>query len=366
MSLQLPNLDDRNFSDLVAEALALLPRYAPEWTNHNPSDPGITLIELLAYFTEMLLYQLNRISLDNKIQFLKLLQGPGDWCERLEHASREEVDEEIRRAVLALREPQRAVTREDFQYLARRATTDKARGDLPRVARAFCSSRRNLEADTRRPDATQPGHVSLVVVPDRELDAQLLDRLIDRVVEFLRPRCLLTTQLHVVGPCYVWISLRLEIRMAAGVGDRMVAADKLERLFGPYPECGPEGEGWPFGRAFHLAEVESALGNSEAIQRVEDVRVMRLALNEPSLQNGLSDLGLQIGIRSSLGVDARLGADPSLGGGRFQRSDDGRLLAVILKPHELLRVRLFEEDLQVGGAVASGMDDWAWSVLNDG
>ena len=46
-----PKLDDRAFDDIVQEAIRLIPRYAPEWTNHNASDPGITLIELAAWMT---------------------------------------------------------------------------------------------------------------------------------------------------------------------------------------------------------------------------------------------------------------------------------------------------------------------------
>src|ERR1043166_9367093 len=48
MPLQAPNLDDRQCSDIVAEAKTLIPRYAPEWTNFNESDPGITLRTQLA------------------------------------------------------------------------------------------------------------------------------------------------------------------------------------------------------------------------------------------------------------------------------------------------------------------------------
>ena len=75
MPLRVPNLDDRTFDDLVDEALAMLPRYAPAWTNHNPSDPGITLIELLAYFTELFIFRLNRVTKETKIRFLQLLYG---------------------------------------------------------------------------------------------------------------------------------------------------------------------------------------------------------------------------------------------------------------------------------------------------
>src|SRR5437867_1142583 len=46
MPLQAPNLDDRRFADLLSEAKTLIPRYTPEWTDHNESDPGIALLEL--------------------------------------------------------------------------------------------------------------------------------------------------------------------------------------------------------------------------------------------------------------------------------------------------------------------------------
>lgn len=68
-----PKLDDREYQDIVDEALSLIPRYAPEWTNHNPSDPGITLIELAAWMTDLILYRLNRVPEKNYIAFLNLL-----------------------------------------------------------------------------------------------------------------------------------------------------------------------------------------------------------------------------------------------------------------------------------------------------
>jgi predicted phage baseplate assembly protein len=73
MSLQLPNLDDRRWADLVEEARALIPTYAPDWTDHNAHDPGITLLELFAWVAEMDIYQLNRIPEQHKRKFLALL-----------------------------------------------------------------------------------------------------------------------------------------------------------------------------------------------------------------------------------------------------------------------------------------------------
>ncbi|MBN1812230.1 MAG: baseplate J/gp47 family protein [Anaerolineae bacterium] len=73
MPIPLPNLDDRKFSDLMAEMRALIPRYASGWTDHNVSDPGITLVELFAWLTEALIYRLNRVPQASEVRFLELL-----------------------------------------------------------------------------------------------------------------------------------------------------------------------------------------------------------------------------------------------------------------------------------------------------
>ena len=73
MPLQAPLLDDRTFSDIMTEARSLIPRYTAEWTDHNESDPGITLTQLFAWMTEMLLYRVNRVPDANYIKFLQLL-----------------------------------------------------------------------------------------------------------------------------------------------------------------------------------------------------------------------------------------------------------------------------------------------------
>lgn len=61
MAIPLPNLDDRRWSELVAESVAQLPVVAPLWTDHNIHDPGRMLIELLAAESEQNQYWLNRV-----------------------------------------------------------------------------------------------------------------------------------------------------------------------------------------------------------------------------------------------------------------------------------------------------------------
>lgn len=74
MALPVPNLDDLRFQqDLVDEARLRIIRYCPEWTEYNVSDPGITLIELFAWMTEMIVYRLNKVPDKNYVKFLDLL-----------------------------------------------------------------------------------------------------------------------------------------------------------------------------------------------------------------------------------------------------------------------------------------------------
>ena len=73
MPLQAPNLDDRRFKDLFEELRSLIPRYAPEWTDHNLSDPGITMMQLFSYLGEIVLFRLNRVPNRNYIKFLQLI-----------------------------------------------------------------------------------------------------------------------------------------------------------------------------------------------------------------------------------------------------------------------------------------------------
>jgi hypothetical protein len=76
MPLPSPILDDRTFQQLAAELKARIPVYNPEWTDHNESDPGITLLELFAFQAENLLYRFNQIPEATYLEFLRLSRIP--------------------------------------------------------------------------------------------------------------------------------------------------------------------------------------------------------------------------------------------------------------------------------------------------
>lgn len=67
------DLDDRRYQDLVEECILRIPRYCPEWTNHNAADPGITLIEMFAWLTDQMLLRFNQVPRRNYVAFLELL-----------------------------------------------------------------------------------------------------------------------------------------------------------------------------------------------------------------------------------------------------------------------------------------------------
>jgi predicted phage baseplate assembly protein len=66
-------LDDLKFQELVSEARTRIVRHSPDWTEHNVSDPGITLIELFAWLIEILVYRIDRVPDRLHVALLELI-----------------------------------------------------------------------------------------------------------------------------------------------------------------------------------------------------------------------------------------------------------------------------------------------------
>ena len=56
-----PTSTTARFQDLVDDAKRLVQQRCPDWTDHNVSDPGVTLIEAFAQMVDQLIYRLNRV-----------------------------------------------------------------------------------------------------------------------------------------------------------------------------------------------------------------------------------------------------------------------------------------------------------------
>src|SRR5204863_9199548 len=73
MAFPTPNLDDRRFQELVDDAKRYVQQRCPDWTDHNVSDPGVTMIELFAQMVDQVVYRLNRVPDRNYLKFLDLI-----------------------------------------------------------------------------------------------------------------------------------------------------------------------------------------------------------------------------------------------------------------------------------------------------
>ncbi|MFC1707096.1 hypothetical protein ACFL59_09790, partial [Planctomycetota bacterium] len=52
--------DSRDYESIRDDMVRAIPFYTEEWTDHNPTDFGIVLIELLAFVADCLHYYIDR------------------------------------------------------------------------------------------------------------------------------------------------------------------------------------------------------------------------------------------------------------------------------------------------------------------
>ncbi|MEU9372830.1 putative baseplate assembly protein [Streptomyces sp. NPDC048255] len=158
----------------------------------------------------------------------------------------------------------RAVTAEDFRALTL---------EVPGVRRA--ETLPLLHPDT----PTQPaaGVISVLVFPTEDLrdpGAPLPDlALLRRVAAHLDPRRLVTAELYVIPPTYVDIALSVGIRTREGYQPDAVRRWVeliLRQYLAPLPPYGPEGGGWPLGRAVRRAELEAVAVQVEGLEYIEE------------------------------------------------------------------------------------------------
>lgn len=307
MPLPLPRLDDRTYADLVADARSFIPSYGPDWTDHNPTDPGITLVELFAWLAEMLLFRADQITPEARLTFARLLLGPDvnlrppvDPGELAGFA-----DDRLRDGLALLRSRYRAVTADDYEQLAL---------EVPGVARVRCVPRRHLEEDV---DADRPGVVSVVVLPTAAAAADPAP-VLAAVAAHLEPRRIITTGVYVRGPAYAPVRVALSIARRADVPDATVfaaVADAVTTFVDPLAG-GPEGTGWPFGRDVYVSDLLAV------VERAEGVDYVPALLLESTCASG----------------------EPECVAGKPIWHPQGDFVGIELSPHQLVRLRPFGTD----------------------
>ena len=166
-----------------------------------------------------------------------------------------------------LRSRQRAVTAEDFEFMAEQA--------LPgHIGRVKCIQPTRLD-----PGVTNPGQIHVLLIPKVELAAGYLEpnwldvpnEDMEVVRDFLDRHRLLTTRLNIAPPAYHWVAVTIDLYAPTGV-DRSALRDAvLRRLYAFLNPLtgGPGGDGWPFGRDLYEMDVYQCL------QGVSDQLIIR-------------------------------------------------------------------------------------------
>jgi len=191
----------------------------------------------------------------------------------------ETIDEAKMRAPMLIRSQQRAVTAEDFEFLAKEA--------LPEViARVRCLQPRPSETTA----SVYPGQVYVLVVPRVNYPAGYLppedlaisDEDLKRLSDYLDHRRLLTTRLYTRTPAYRWVSVKVTAGAAPGADRHKLELTIMKRLYEFLNPLvgGLDGEGWPFGRDLFAADVYQAL------QGIPNVLFLRNVLLYAATPNG--------------------------------------------------------------------------------
>ena len=174
-----------------------------------------------------------------------------------------------------LRHRFRAVTLEDYEDLAKEASTA--------VARAHTVPLYNLRVnDIITVDTpTRPGTLSLVIIPQAETPNPSPSlRLINQIQDYLDQRRLPNVELIVVGPHYVPVSIEADIALTDPSQASTVEGLVFKRLaqFLHPLTGGLEKTGWEFGRQPHKSDIYTLL---EAIPGVDHIRTLKV----PTIQN---------------------------------------------------------------------------------
>jgi len=166
------------------------------------------------------------------------------------------------RAGLALKSNDRAVTAEDFAYLATQAPG--------------ANVRRALALPLFHPDFPSgqiPGVVTVIVVPDSIAPNPTPNQTtLQAVCAYLNTKRLLTSEVYVVGPVYRTIRIDVQLIVLPGfdlatVKNAVLAA--LTTFFDPL-NGGSDGTGWPFGGEIFYSDVYRVIFATEGVARIKD------------------------------------------------------------------------------------------------
>lgn len=170
MPIPLPVLDDLSFDQLMDEARMLIIRHAPQWTDHNISDPGIMLLELFAWLSETFMFRADQITDKHIEAFLHFIDHDKARVENVRNA--------IINAALSVKDRRRAISEDDCEYLAMKQMNAIHPGLGGRAAVAV---NRNLDLEESG-ETEKIGHTSVILFTNDSITLEIYEK-VKRYVE---------------------------------------------------------------------------------------------------------------------------------------------------------------------------------------
>jgi predicted phage baseplate assembly protein len=209
----------------------------------------------------------------------------------------------MNRAPEALKSQNRAVTCEDYEMLALQAGGIARAKALPLFHPDF-------------PGLQVPGVVSVVVVPNVISPAPMPSPgLLRTVCAYLDPRRLIATELYVVAPTYVPVTITLQV-LAEPDADTATVEQAVETALTAYLDpleggsIDPSipGTGWPFGGAIYFVNLLRVASQVADVIRVADLVVTLNGVAAPACTDVAVPTGALLSVQS---VQASVTTDPS-------------------------------------------------------
>jgi hypothetical protein len=311
-----PSLDDLRFDDLMNRLQQRLPLLYPEWSDQNPSDPGIMVLEVLAWLTEMLLFQVDQLPEHTVRTFLNILANDPKAIAKLP------LPDATALVLSRLRQCDRAVTSDDFeqvtrdkaiveyetqQRLIRTALVEapapatftlvlRERGQAPAVRRVL-----RVVSDTvydelpptygklppalihrvfvvpeiaQADEATIEQAWAAVFAQDSSAEAKAkLDALHDMFRAHLAERVLLASRFALLRPTFVWVGIEATVVAVEHADPAEIRRSVHEQLLHELHPLlgGPDGLGSPIGGGLYVSSIVATLSAVKGVDYVQDL-----------------------------------------------------------------------------------------------
>jgi hypothetical protein len=254
MPIAIPNLDDRNYDQLLSETMGLITRYFPSYSGIGPSDPAMALNELFCYLFEIAVYQMNRITPESRQNFAALLGIPKIYGQPPEEA--------LGLALAALSRIERAVSADDIELIIKRATQDPAyAGPVTRVC-------------------VLPGDPVKVFVAQQDAKGELMPpqkEELQRIYRHLRAHSPLAARLLLLPIPILSFDVYAEIarRQDSTIPDKTLTTEIKNRLgvFFHHLKGGDAGEGWEFGRPVSRSEIYGLIEGIAGVDHINSLLI---------------------------------------------------------------------------------------------